>query len=134
MPTETLWHTLPADEVATRLTTSVGAGLVPGEVARRLAEHGRNELPGAPRRSVLSILVAQFANVMTALLLAAAVVAVLMGEAGDAATIAVILVLNTVLGFTQEHRAERALERLRDMSGPRARVRRSGRPETVPIE
>jgi Ca2+-transporting ATPase len=133
-PTETLWHTLPADEVATRLTTSPASGLAPGEAARRLVEHGRNELPGAPRRSLLSILVAQLANVMTALLLAAAVVAVLMGETGDAATIAVILVLNTVLGFTQEHRAERALERLRDMSGPRARVRREGRPETVPIE
>ena len=134
MPTETLWHTLPAEEVATRLTTSVGLGLASGEVARRLAEHGRNELPGAPRRSLLSILVAQLANVMTALLLAAAAVAVLMGEVGDAATIAVILVLNTVLGFSQEHRAERALERLRDMSGPRARVRRQGRPETVPVE
>ena len=128
------WHALDPDDVARELGTSLTSGLEAGEARRRLDRYGPNKLPEGARRGPFEILLAQLLNVMTALLLLAALVAVMMGEVGDAVTIAVILVLNAVLGFVQEHRAERAVERLRAMSGPRARVRRGGETTTVPAE
>ncbi len=126
------WHALGASEVAERLGTDPAAGLAPGEAARRLAAAGPNLLPTAEARAGWRILLAQFGNVMVLVLAGAAILAALAGEAADAGAIVAILVLNALLGFLQEHRAERALAALRVLAEPRARARRGGAVQVIP--
>jgi len=106
--------------------TSPVAGLTTEEAAERLAACGPNALEEAPLRHPLRILLGQFADFMVLLLAAAAVLAGLIGEPQDTIAIAAILALNAVLGFVQEHRAERALHALKTLTVPVARVRRGG--------
>jgi Ca2+-transporting ATPase len=106
----------------------VGApGLTSEEAARRLAQHGKNEIRRADAIAPWRLLVAQFAGVMPALLAGACVVSLTVGEWLDAGAIAIILVLNGVVGFFQEYRAERAVLALRALTAPRASVLRDGR-------
>jgi Ca2+-transporting ATPase len=102
-------------------------GLSDAEVLRRLAEVGRNELPRERPRPPWRMLAGQFASPLVWLLLGAAVVSALLGDAVDTIAIGAIVVVNALVGFAQEHRAERALLALRAMTAPRARVVRGGR-------
>ncbi len=119
------WYAQSADAALVGLQSSA-AGLDPTEAASRLAEHGPNALIERGGRSPLAILKDQFTSVMVLLLIGAAVVSVLLGEYTDAAVIAVIVVLNGVLGFVQEYRAERAMQALKSLAVPVVRVRRGG--------
>ncbi len=127
-------HATGAAEVARALGTDAARGLEPAEAARRLAIEGPNRLPERPARTRLAILLDQFRNVLVALLAAAAGLALALGETGDAAAIAAILLLNAVVGYVQEARAADALASLRRMVAPRARVRRGGTEQAVPAE
>jgi Ca2+-transporting ATPase len=102
-------------------------GLTEAEWSRRLARHGPNRFERTPATSPWKILAAQLRNVVVALLIAAAVVALLTGDLLDAAAILVVLVLNVTIGFTTELRAHRAIEALVALEVARARVRRAGR-------
>ena len=115
----------PAEEVLGRLETRP-AGLDGAEVARRLAAVGPNRLPAKPRRSAWVVLVAQLKGFLNLLLLVAAVIAWAVGDLKDALMIGAVTVFNAILGFVQEHRAERALTALEHMVAFRARVRRGG--------
>jgi Ca2+-transporting ATPase len=95
-------------------------------------EYGPNVLEEAPPRAPLAILLAQFADVMILILLAAAVVAGAVGDLADTVVIAIIVVLNAVIGFFQEYRAERALDALKAMAAPAASVIRGGAPRVEP--
>ena len=127
-----LWHTIPADRVAELQETPLPAGLEPGEVTRRLARHGPNRIREPQRRGPLRILLGQFSDFMVLVLAGAAVLAGVIGEPQDAVAIAAILLLNALLGFVQEFRAERALSALQSLAAPTARVRRAGALATVP--
>jgi Ca2+-transporting ATPase len=107
-------------------------GLASSEAARRLAEHGPNELAREEGRSAWTLLAAQFKGAMLWLLLAACAVSVALGESADALAIGAIVVLNAFVGFFQEYRAQRAVLALRAMSAPRARVMRDGHSQLVP--
>jgi Ca2+-transporting ATPase len=126
------WHALDVDGVAARLATSALGGLSRGDAARRLAEHGPNELavPGAvaPWRLLLD----QFRNVLILILLVAVGLSAVLGHATEAVVISVIVLLAALLGFVQEVRAERAIDALREMSAPRATVVRDGNELDVP--
>ncbi|HRX89228.1 MAG TPA: cation-translocating P-type ATPase [Steroidobacteraceae bacterium] len=124
-------HQLTAQQVIERLDSST-AGLSAAEVARRRATHGRNVLRESAGRSPLAILLAQFADFMILVLLAAAVVSGLIGDLTDTIIIIAIVVLNAVIGFSQELRAERALQALKAMAAPVAQVIRDGCRGTVP--
>jgi Ca2+-transporting ATPase len=102
-------------------------GLSTAEGQRRLAELGPNELRRESGPSPLVLLAGQFKNPMVALLLGASALAGALGEVADAIAIGVIVVVNAVVGFVQEFRAEKALLALRAMTAPRARVLRDGR-------
>lgn len=91
-----------------------------------------NTLAEPPRAHPLRLLLSQFSDIMVLILLAAAGISWLLGEYADAGTIAVIVVLNAILGFVQEYRTEQTLLALRCMTAPTARVRRDGRVQTVP--
>ncbi len=126
------WHCLSGDDVLARLHTDFEAGLSPDGAARRLVRYGANELAAARGPSVWRVLARQLASVLVVLLVVAAGISALLGDVLDAGAILAIVVLNTVLGFVQEYRAERAIAALRQMAQPVARVRRGGAVREVP--
>jgi len=107
-------------------------GLTSAEAASRLRASGPNELETKGHVSPLKLLLGQFNSPLIWLLLGACTVSGALGEALDALAIASIVVLNAALGFFQEFRAERALEALRSLAAPRARVLRDGATVLVP--
>ena len=122
------WHTLTAEEVRRRLEVDPQAGLSSAEAARRLERYGRNRLDEARREPRWRAFVRQFQSPMILILLVAAVVsAVVAREWETPIAIVVVMLLNAVIGFAQESKAESALEALRRMSTTTATVRRDGR-------
>jgi Ca2+-transporting ATPase len=107
-------------------------GISVEEAQTRLAEYGPNELKEKRRKTPLMMFLGQFADFMILVLIAAAVVSGVIGEATDSFAIMVIVLLNAVLGFTQEYRAERAISALKKLDAPNATVVREGLPATVP--
>ncbi|WP_407692420.1 cation-transporting P-type ATPase [Rhabdonatronobacter sediminivivens] len=106
-------------------------GLSASEAAARLDKHGPNKLPEAERRSTLMRFVVQFHNVLIYVLLGAALIKALMGHWIDTGVILAVVVLNAIIGFIQEGRAEAAMEAIRGMLAPRAAVLRDGKRVTV---
>ncbi len=119
------WHSVTVDEAIARLDAG-WQGLSGDEAARRLGVHGPNELQSLGREPAWQILAAQFKNVLILILLAGTVVSGFLGHALEAVVITVIVLLAVLLGFIQEYRAGRALEALRRMAAPTARVLRDG--------
>ncbi|MDH3452529.1 MAG: HAD-IC family P-type ATPase, partial [Gammaproteobacteria bacterium] len=129
---ETRWHALHGDAVIAALETDPKNGLGAEQASDRLAEYGYNELTHEEGTSALKIFVNQFRNVLILILLAAVVLAALVGEAVDALIILIIVVFCAVLGFVQEFRAERALEALEQMLSQVVSVLRDGRRVEIP--
>ncbi|MBI3995567.1 MAG: HAD-IC family P-type ATPase, partial [Nitrospirae bacterium] len=127
------WSHLEIEDVL-RAAGSSRAGLSPAEAERRIIRHGPNLLAEENRRRIAPILLRQFTNVMTLILLAAAAIAGGMGDLVDAVMILVIVGLNAALGFSQEYRAERALAALRKLEQPQVVVRREGRLVEIPSQ
>ena len=127
------WHT-ESVEATLRALDAVPLGLTFAEAEARLARHGPNALPEGRRRSPLRMLADQFADFMILVLVAAAAVSGIVGEPSDTIAIFVIVLLNAVIGFVQEWRAERAMAALRLMAAPSARVRRDGAVATLPAD
>ena len=107
-------------------------GLAPEEAARRLAASGRNELRRAGPTARWRLALRQLHGPMVWLLVGAAILSAALGEVTEAAAIAAILILNAVIGYAQESRAERAVLALRELTAPRARVVRSGTTIEIP--
>ena len=120
-------HLRPALDVARDLRVDPASGLGNAEAATRLGDFGANQLAERTRRPIWARFLDQFRSTLILILLGAAVLAGLIGNVKDTAVIAVVLLINAVIGFVQENRAERSLEALRDMLVPTARVRRGGR-------
>ncbi|MBM4028905.1 MAG: hypothetical protein FJ280_26445 [Planctomycetes bacterium] len=127
---EVPWHAMPQDQVLQRLKTSV-QGLDTAQAQDRLDETGPNTLEAGEGVNPLWLLLRQVHNPLIYLLIGATAVSLAMGKRVDAAVIAGVVVLNTLLGFIQEWRAEGALAALRKMSAPRARVLRDGQPQQL---
>jgi len=124
---------MSVDEVIASLATDPDSGLDGGEAGRRLAEHGPNAIEGRRGPGTIRLLLEQLSNALVWLLLvAAAVSGFLLNEWLDAGVIGAIVVLNTLLGFFQEARAERALSHLRELTAPEAIVVRGGRQARIP--
>ncbi|MEN8143429.1 MAG: HAD-IC family P-type ATPase [Gemmatimonadota bacterium] len=120
------WHASEPDAAITSFHTDSKLGLDSGEVARRLVTHGPNILIREPSARWTGVLARQFANALNLVLLAAAGIAVLAGQLTDAVTILVIVVLNGILGFVQEWKAELAVAALQRMLAMRCTVVRDG--------
>ncbi len=121
------WHDQDVSATLQRLGSSRQRGLDGATVARRQAEYGPNLLPPPKRRGPVMRFLLQFHNVLIHVLLAAAVVTAVLGHWLDSAVILGVVVINAVIGFLQEGKAERALEAIRDMLSPHAQVLRDGR-------
>jgi len=133
-PAQPPWYTLPVEEVAAQLGVEAARGLPAGEVERRRGLHGPNAIREAPPRHWSALLLGQFKDFMILVLLTAALLAGLTGDFQDVVVILAIVVLNAVIGFIQEFRAEAAIHALRRMAAPSASVRRDGRVEVIPAE
>ena len=120
------WHADNAEAVAARLECNTTTGLTSEQAAERLQRYGYNRLAEKQPRSVWLKLFDQFRSTIVLVLIGAAVLAGAVGDAADAAVIGLVVVLNALLGFYQEHRAEASLAALKNMLAPTARVRRDG--------
>ncbi|WP_282605541.1 cation-transporting P-type ATPase [Pelagibius sp. Alg239-R121] len=124
------WHAVPVTEVMAAQGSSL-AGLNEPEAKRRLDVAGPNRLPQAKRRGAVRRFLAQFRNLLIYVLLAAAVVTAFLGHWIDAQVILAVVLINAVIGYVQEGKAEKALDAIRDMLAPSASVIRSGSRKTV---
>jgi calcium-translocating P-type ATPase len=130
----TAWHASAVDDVVRRLNTNTGTGLDPGEIPQRLAKYGANRLPVAARRGPLMRFLMQFNNVLVYVLLAAGFVKIMTNLWLDASIILGVVVINSLLGFIQEGRAEKALDSIRNMLSAEARAVRGGETRLIPAE
>ena len=126
------WHTLDTRVATETLKVDVQSGLASDQIWQRLEQFGPNEIQSGERRGPWRLLVAQFSDFMIMVLLVAAVISGFIGEPQDAIAIIVIVLLNAIIGFVQDYRAERALEALRRLAETRARVRRNGQLQEIP--
>lgn len=125
-------HAISAAALLSTEQVSPQAGLSNEAVQERQHRFGANQLSEAPPEPVWKRLVAQFQNLVIWILIAAAVISGALGEWVDSLAILAIVVLNGVIGFVQEQRAEQALSALRKLSAPTAKVVRGGQHQTVP--
>lgn len=107
------------------------SGLTSADASARLEREGPNEIRRESRSNAWSILIGQVRGAMTWLLIAACALSAALGEFVDAIAIGAIIILNILMGFVQEFRAERAMDALRAMTAPRARVKRDGTTQTI---
>lgn len=127
------WHAMKTAEVLSALDADE-KGLTKEEVSRRLDEYGPNELPSEEKPSALQRLLRQFKNVLIYVLLVAAAMTAVLGEWTDMAVILGVVLINAVIGFIQEGKAEKAMESIRGMLSPEATVLRDGEERQVPAE
>jgi P-type Ca2+ transporter type 2C len=131
---EESWHSLQADEVADKLETDKEKGLQDNEAGRRLEKFGRNEIPKGKKQSAWLRLLLQFHNTLIYVLIAAAIITALMDHWVDTWVILAVVVINSLIGFIQEGKAEKALEGIREMLSLEAVVIRSGEKKTIDAE
>jgi len=129
-PEQGAWHARSGEETCVALATGLD-GLSRDEAARRLERFGPNALPPAARTHPVLRFLAQFNNALIYFLLSAAVAAITLGHVIDGAVIVVVVLINAIVGFIQEGKAERALDAIRDMIAPHAVVVREGERHTL---
>lgn len=131
---EPAWHAMGLDAALKHWRTDPRRGLTQEEARLRSARFGLNRLKEAKRASPLQQFLSQFTDFIVLVLIGAAIVSGIVGEWQDSIAILVIVVLNAILGFIQEYRAERAIEALRKLTAPTARVLRDGEVKNIPAQ
>ncbi|MDY0188523.1 MAG: cation-translocating P-type ATPase [Syntrophus sp. (in: bacteria)] len=124
------WYRKDLTRIFNELKTS-SQGLSAGEAAERLKRLGPNELVEKKKKSPFRMFLDQFLDFMILILIAAAVISGFIGDLSDTIAIVVIVIVNAVIGFIQEYRAEKAMEALKKMAAPTATVIRDGQPGTA---
>ena len=127
-------HAQDAESVLVSMQSQRSGGLSATEVERRLSEYGRNALPAPRRRSALQRFMLQFHNVLIYVLIAAGIITLILGHWIDSGVIFGVVVINAIIGFLQEGKAEQALDAIRRMLSLNAQVLRDGRRREVPAE
>ena len=125
------WHTFRVETVLDELKVNASHGLSNEEFKNRLDQFGPNELIEHGAKNPWRILLDQFRETMVLVLIAAAVVSAVLSDWKDAIAILAIVILNAILGFIQEYRAEQAMQALKKMAAPIVRVRRDGQVKEI---
>ena len=128
-----LWHTNSAEKIYSDLKSSKD-GITSSDAKERIKTYGLNKLAKKKEHTILKILIGQFKSFLVALLVVAMVVSYFIGEHIDAYVIGIIVILNALLGFIQEYRADKAVESLKKLSAPKAHVMRDGRVQEIDAE
>ncbi|MCX7995625.1 MAG: calcium-translocating P-type ATPase, PMCA-type [candidate division WOR-3 bacterium] len=126
------WHTLSIEAVFESLRTSA-QGLNSEEARLRLEKFGPNEIKEAKKKTILEMFLDQFKDFMILILIAAAIISGIVGEPIDTIAIIVIVILNGVIGFIQEYRAEKAIAALKKMAQANVNVLRNNIVYTIPV-
>lgn len=121
------WYGMRAHEVEERTNTNVKVGLTEKEAEGRIKKFGTNELDEAKRPSALMVFLAQFKDFMVLVLFGATIVSAFLGEYIDSIAIVAIVIINGILGFFQERKAEKSLEALKELAAPQVTVLRNGK-------
>jgi len=140
-------HAIDFKDVAKKMETSIENGLTEQETQKRLERYGRNELTKEKGKTALQIFIGQFKDFLIYLLIFAILISIVIGiyesiqnpgewasEYTDAIVIAIILIVNAVLGFYQEYQAEKSLESLKKLAPHYAKVRRDGKVMEIAVE
>ena len=133
IPTSNNWHTKSTETIFKLLKTSAD-GLTEEEAEKRLDKYGPNQLPEPKTHSPFVRFLYQFHNILIYVLIAAGVVTAVLEHWVDAGVIFAVVLLNAVIGFVQEGKAENALRAIRQMLSPHAIVMRGGRQVTIRAE
>lgn len=126
------WYKKTVEEVSRELSTDTHRGLSSDEVKRRLERYGYNRLVEVKKESRLKRFLRQFTELIILVLIGAAIIAGILGEWIDSLAILAIVILNGVIGFIQEEKAEKVLEELKKLTAPTAKVLRDGNIEVIP--
>jgi Ca2+-transporting ATPase len=129
-----MWFKKNSEEVLKEFAVHPLNGLSPEEAKERLSKYGENKLATKKGKTLFQLFFAQLNDVMIYILLAAAVVSGLVGEISDAIIIAIVILINAIVGVIQESKAEKALEALKKLSTPKAVVKRNGELVEIPSE
>src|SRR5215831_18141518 len=132
--TTATWHALATSDVVRQLSTDSQQGLDAAEATKRLQKYGPNRLPEGKKRGAFTRFLAQFNNILVYVLLAAGFTKLMLNLWVDAAIIFGVVILNSLLGFIQEGRAEKALDSIRNMLSADARTVRGGATRLIPAE
>lgn len=114
-------------EVIRQLESSRESGLSTAVAQARLSEYGENRLKEQKKKGILALFMEQLNDPLIYILMAAIAISLFLGEAGDAAIIAAVILLNSIVGVVQEDKARRAIEALQQLASPKALVLRDGR-------
>ncbi len=125
------WHSLSVEDTFKELKSSKN-GLTDEDVAKRLAKHGPNELTMQKGTSPIIIFLSQFKDLMVIILIIATIISAALEEYIDSVVILIILILNAIIGFSQEYKAEKAIMALQALTAPNATVIRNGKELLVP--
>jgi magnesium-transporting ATPase (P-type) len=128
------WHALATSDVVRQLSTDPQQGLDAAEATKRLQKYGPNRLPEGKKRGAFTRFLAQFNNILVYVLLAAGFTKLMLNLWVDAAIIFGVVILNSLLGFIQEGKAEKALDSIRNMLSADARTVRGGETRMIPAE
>ena len=126
------FHEMNENEIASALRTDFTEGLEEKEVKRRHEQHGYNALAEGEKQSALLLFFSQFKDFMVLVLLAATLISGLLGEMVDAIAIIAIVLVNGILGFFQERKAEKSLDALKELSAPLVHALRDGEWSKIP--
>ncbi|MBP7073605.1 MAG: calcium-translocating P-type ATPase, SERCA-type [Clostridia bacterium] len=128
------WYNKGIQAISEELSADVKKGLSKEEIAGRIEKYGYNELKEKEKESVWVKIGKQLKDFLVVTLIIASIVSGMVGEISDAIVIIAIVIVNAVLGVVQEGKAEKAMEALKKMSAPNARVLRSGHIEIIPAK
>ncbi|MFX0086925.1 MAG: cation-translocating P-type ATPase, partial [Candidatus Hodarchaeota archaeon] len=121
------FHSMSIEDIAIKLDTNLEIGLSSKQVQNRLEQFGPNVLVAQEKDSPLKMFFMQFKDFLVYLLIGAAVVSIIFGDFIEALIIVVIVFLNAIMGFVQEYRAEKSLEKLKELTGDDTLVIREGK-------
>ena len=129
-----MWFNKNSEEIVKELQSNIINGLSSEEAKSRLEKDGLNKLRGKKKKSFLQLFLSQVNDVMIYILLIAAIISAIVGEFSDALIILIVIFVNAIIGVVQESKAEKALEALKNMSTPKALVKRDGQIIEIPSE
>lgn len=129
-----MWFVKSKDEVIKELQVNALQGLASEDAKNRLSKYGENKLTAKKSKSLVQLFFAQLNDAMIYILLGAALISGILGEVSDAIIIAIVILINAIVGLIQESKAEKALEALKKLSTPKAIVKRDGELKEIASE
>ncbi|HIH9993301.1 TPA: calcium-translocating P-type ATPase, PMCA-type [Clostridium botulinum] len=129
-----MWFNKTSQEILEELAVDPSKGLSSEEIEKRREKYGLNKLNSKKQKSLLKMFFEQLNDILIYILLAAAIISGILGEVSDALIIGIVVIINTVIGVVQESKAEKALDALKQLSTPKALVKRNGENIEIPSE